>query len=395
MNKQTLVNAISEELIIDLTRQLVAIPTPNPPGQELACAEFIVRQFQGWGIEVELVPKPYPERPQVVAWLRGSGDGPTLILNAHMDTVGAGNRAAWDYPPFQVTQEGSRLYGRGTCDMKGSLAVGMVILKTLHEAGVQFPGTLMLQAPMGEEMDEPGTRTLLQEGYTGDFAIVLEPTDLRIGPASRGVSWFEIVLASPSIHCGLASAETPDVMAVFARIASALTAYHYHVAAKKHPLSPSPSCRITRVEAGEAHNSLAGRCRFTIDRRMVPGETVEQVTAELLAILDQELTQTPDITYQLQFLEWNEPVQAPIDSPLVKTLEKNIAEIDGREPEIWAVPYGCDVRNFIYDQGIPAVNFGAGDYRVCHQPNEYVTVEGLLACARVVMGTAVDLLQSS
>jgi succinyl-diaminopimelate desuccinylase len=392
VNKAALIAAISEELIVDLTGKLVAIPTPNPPGQEKALAEFIAATMQDWGIEVELVPYPDPERPQVVAWQRGTGDGPTLILNAHMDTVGAGERALWQFPPFQMTRQGNRLYGRGTCDMKGSLAVGMVILKTLHDAGVQFPGALMLQAPMGEEMDEPGTRTLLQKGYTGDYAIVLEPTDLRIGPASRGVSWFKITLTGPSLHCGLADAEQPDVMASFARLAAALTAYHRQVLAKKHPLSPSPSCRITQVEAGEAHNSLVGRCTFVVDRRMIPGETVAQVESELQQIIEGVLADTPEIGYQLTFIEWNEPVQAPLDSPLIAALRHNVATVGGIEPELWAVPYGCDVRNFIYDAGIAAVNFGAGDYRVCHQPNEFVTVAGLLTCARVVMGTAVDLL---
>lgn len=394
MTKNSLIAAISENLILDLTAQLVAIPTPNPPGREKACAQFIVETLQGWGIEVELVPHPDPERPQVVAWLRGSADGPTLILNAHMDTVGEGIRDKWQFPPFQVTRRGKRLYGRGTCDMKGSLAVSLVILKTLHDAQVHFPGTLMLQAPMGEEMDEPGTRTLLQKGYTGDYAIVLEPTDLRIGPASRGVSWFKITLTGSSMHCGLATTDTPDVMAGFARVATALRAYHRQVAAKTHPLSPKPGCRITQVDAGEAHNSLVGRCEFTVDRRMIPGETIEGVTAELQVILERELANTPEIAYQLQFVEWNEPVQAPLDSPLITALRQNIAEVGGREPEIWAVPYGCDVRNFIYDAGIPAVNFGAGDYRVCHQPNEFVPIDDLLTCARVVMGTAVELLQN-
>lgn len=393
MTKASLIAAISEKLILDLTEQLVAIPTPNPPGREKACAEFILETLQGWDIEADLVPYPDPERPQVVAWLRGTGDGPTLILNAHMDTVGEGNRDEWDFPPFQVTRRGNRLYGRGTCDMKGSLAVGMVILKTLHDADVEFPGTLMLQAPMGEEMDEPGTRTLLQKGYIGDYAIVLEPTDLRIGPASRGVSWFKITITGPSMHCGLAATDTPDVMAYFAQVATALNDYHHQIVAKTHPLSPSPGCRITQVDAGEAHNSLVGRCQFTIDRRMVPGETVEGVTSELQAILERELAEFSEIIYQLKFLEWNEPVQAPLDSPLVTALEQNIVSVGSREAEIWAVPYGCDVRNFIYDAGIPAVNFGAGDYRVCHQPNEFVSVDDLLTCAQVVMGTAFDLLQ--
>lgn len=391
--KTTLVQALSEQLIVDLTADLVAIPTPNPPGLEKACALFILETLQGWGIEAERVPDPDPQRPQIVAWHRGSGDGPTLILNAHMDTVGEGEREAWHYEPYAVTRVDNRLYGRGACDMKGSLAIGMAILKTLHEAGASLSGTLMLQAPMGEEMDEPGTRTLLQKGYTGDYAIVLEPTDLRIGPASRGVTWHEITLTGPSVHCGLAAADAPDVMACFAQAADALGAYHRQLSERSHPLSPSPSCRITQVAAGSAHNSLAGRCTFVVDRRMLPGETVEQVTTELDDILGEVTRRFPQVAYVLHFLTWNEPVQAPLDSPLIDALRQNIAQIAGQTPEIWAVPYGCDVRNFIYDAGIPAVNFGAGDYRVCHQPDEYVKVDDLLTCARVVMGTVVDLLQ--
>ncbi len=395
VTKETLNQFLPEETILDLTAQLVAIPTPNPPGQEKPCADFILNTLQNWGIEVELFPEPDPDRPQIVAWLRGTGNGPTVILNAHMDTVGEGNKGEWEFPPFQVTRRKNRLYGRGTCDMKGALAVAMVIMKTLHDSGAAFPGTLMLQASMGEEMDEPGTRTLLQEGYTGDYAIVLEPTDLRIGPASRGVAWHRITLTGPSWHCGLAAPGAPDVMAHFGKVATALAEYHRKISTQTHPLSPNPSCRITQVQAGEAHNATVGRCEFVVDRRMLPGETYQQITSELQEILEKLKIEAPVITYQLEFTEWNEPVETPLDSPLIEVLKRNIKEIGGKEPEIWAVPYGSDVRNFIYDAGIPTVNFGAGDYRVCHQPNEFVEADDLLTCARIVLGTVVDLLSRS
>ena len=115
--KETLVAEIPENLVLELTGQLVAIPTPNPPGREKALAEFVADTLTGWGIETELVPEPEPSRPQVVAWLRGTGVGPTLILNAHMDTVGPGERDNWEFEPFQATRRGNRLYGLGTCDM--------------------------------------------------------------------------------------------------------------------------------------------------------------------------------------------------------------------------------------------------------------------------------------
>ena len=216
--KETPIQSLPEDAILELTAHLVAIPTPNPPGQEKACAKFILETLQNWGVEAELVPEPDPNRPQVVAWHRGTGSGPTVILNAHMDTVGEGNIDEWEFPPFQMTRRGNRLYGRGACDMKGSLAVAMVIMKTLHDSGAAFPGALILQAPMGEEMDEPGTRTLLQRGYTGDYALVPEPTDLRIGPASRGVAWHKITLTGPAVHCGLAATDAPDTMTHFGRV---------------------------------------------------------------------------------------------------------------------------------------------------------------------------------
>lgn len=393
--KAALIESLPEELILELTAKMVAIPTRNPPGEEKACAGFIRDQLQGWGIETEMIFDPDPNRPQVVAWQRGTGDGPTVILNGHIDTVGEGDLAEWNYPPFQPTRVGERLYGRGACDMKGSLAIAMAILKTLHESGASFPGALMFQAVMGEEMDEDGTRTLLKKGYTGDYALVLEPTDLRIGPGTRGVAWHKITLTGPSVHCGLAAPDAPDLMYQFAHLVSALEDYHHEVSARQHHLIPSPGCRITDVRAGGVHNDIAGRCELVVDRRMIPGETREQVTEELGQVLDRVMAGAAAFAYKLEYLTWNEPTETPLDHPLVETLKRNIRDVGNREPEVWGPPYGCDMRNFVYDAGIPTTNFGAGDYRVCHRPDEFVNIDDLLACARIVLGTTFDLLNEA
>lgn len=104
MNSDRLINAVDLEAVIDLTRQLVAFPTRNPPGEEKACAEFIASTLSGWGIETELIPEPYAERPQVVAWIRGSDEhGPTLTINGHIDTVPEGDVSQWLFNPFEAT----------------------------------------------------------------------------------------------------------------------------------------------------------------------------------------------------------------------------------------------------------------------------------------------------
>lgn len=390
MDKSELVAALSGDLILELTARLVAIPTRNPPGEEARGARFIHDTLAGWGIEAELIREPDPERPQVVAWIRGSGRGPVFILNAHIDTVPEGDADLWTYPPFEGTRVGDRLYGRGSCDMKGSLASIMVMLKTLHESGARFPGTLMAQFPMGEETDEPGTKTLLALGYVGDAAITMEPTDGRIGPGTRGACWHRISLTGPACHCGLTVPDAPDLAHVVRRFAEAVEAYHREVSRRTHHLLASPGCRITRLSLGETHNSTARTAELIVDRRMLPDETVPAVAEDLRRMLETAISCAPGIAGTVDFLDLNEATETPLDSALVTCLGANIREIGGRAPEIWGPPYGSDMRNFVCDAGIPTVNFGAGDFRVCHQPDEFVPVADLIDAARIAFATAID-----
>jgi len=389
-----LLGRLDLDLVVRLARDLVAIPSENPPGQERACAEFIHTTLTRWGVEAEMVPAPDPARPQVIAWHRGPEGGPTLILNGHMDTVPAGDRGAWTHPPFDAVIKDGRLYALGAADMKGALAAAMVVMKTLHETRPALNGTVMFQAVMGEEMDEPGTRTLLRRGYTGDWALVLEPTDLRIGPVTRGACWHKVRIETPSMHCGLAPGDLKDATDVLRDFSTALARYHDGIARRRHDLIAPPACRITRIESGTAHNSTAGRCELLVDRRMLPGEAFEDVTRELRDIFAEVHARHPDSIWTIEPLEWNEPTQTPLDDPLITGLEAGFAAVRGQKPAVWGPPYGSDMRNFVHDSGIPATNFGPGDFRVCHRPDEFVALEDLRTCAAVVLATAVDLLTS-
>lgn len=391
-DKRSLVDAFPAELAMRLAQQLVAIPSRNPPGEEKSCAEFIHATLRDWGIETELILKPDPERPQVVAWVSGSGQGPTFVLNGHTDTVQEGELDAWRIPPFEGRIVDGRLHGLGSCDMKGPLAVGMAVLKTIHDRSNRFPGTLMLHAAMGEEMAEDGTRTLLNLGYTGDFAVVMEPTNLAIGRANRGVSWYRLTLTGDPLHCGFAAPDVPDVMSQFARFQDALSDYHLRISQKKHPLLLSPGCRVTQAHVGERHNHLPAQGEFTIDRRMLPGESFEQVERELVHILDTVGASDPTFDYNLEYLRGNEPVELAENDPLIDVIQRNLREIDGCEADIIGMIAGTDVRNFVHDQEIPAVNFGPGDFRVCHKPNEFVPVNDLVRSGRILLGVTYDLL---
>lgn len=125
-------------LLIKMAQELIRIPTQNPPGNEKGCAEFVYRTLTGWGVKAEMVFEPYPHRPQVVAMVSGRESGRTLILNGHMDVVPEGSLSRWEDDPYGGTIKAGRIYGRGSSDMKGALAVMMVWAKLLHDRG--FPG---------------------------------------------------------------------------------------------------------------------------------------------------------------------------------------------------------------------------------------------------------------
>lgn len=390
MDKQDILKHLSDDLIVDLTARLIAIPTVNPPGQEGACARFIHDTLTGWGIEAELVYEPEPERPQVVAVVRGGGDGPVFVLNAHMDTVPA-DEARWTRPVFEATREGDLLYGLGACDMKGSLASIMAMLKAMKDSGAVVPGTLMAQFPMGEETDEPGTKTLLAKGYVGDMAITMEPTGGRIGPGTRGACWYRVEIEGPSAHCGLSAAAAPDVMHVAQRFMAEVEALHEAVSGQTHHLLDSPAARVTQCTAGETHNARARRAELLVDRRMLPHESVEAVGDDLRARLERAIGGREGVSGTVSFVDLNEATETPLDSELVQVLSANLRAA-GAEPKVWGPPYGSDMRNFVVDRGIPCVNFGAGDFRRCHQPDECVPVSELCHVARVTFGTVLDVI---
>lgn len=199
------------------------------------------------------------------------------------------------------------------------------------------------------------------------------------------------------MHCGRAPADAVDVMTQFSRFGAALADYHREIAAKTHPLLDSPRARITRVRAGERHNHLVDRCEFIVDRRMLPGETFEGVRGELIAILEGLKAEHPSLDYEIAYDRGNEPVVTDENSRLIKVLRRNSREVRGVDPALVGSAAGTDMRNFVFDIGVPAVNFGPGSFPAsnCHAPDEFVPVDQLVDCARVVMGAAVDLLNTS
>jgi len=392
--KQAALSSVEESAVVDLLRALVKIPSRNPPGEEKVCSEFVADRLREYGLEAQLVPEPYPERPQVVAYLRGMEGTPRLILNGHIDTVPEGDISRWHFPPFEAAVKDGRIYGRGACDMKGGITAAALAAKALKDAGIRLRGDLILQFVIGEERGEPGTRHLVVEkGIVGDYAIVLEPTELKIATAQRGLAWFEVIVGGRAAHAG-----TPymgiNAISKAMKAIEALERYHGRLAKKKHKLLGSPTCTVTKIEGGIKENVVPPSCRLIVDRRMIPGESVRSVSSEVAETLSAVAKKERHFKFDLKQMGGFISSEVSPSIPLVSDLKKNLREVAGIRPKLWGTPFGSDMRNFVHDANVPAVTFGPGNIENAHCFDEYIEIDQVTTCARVLVATAMDLLGS-
>lgn len=373
-----------------LLADLVSIETENPPGNEAPCAEYIQEWFSDRGIEVELVSDPYEDRPQVVAQV-GSGE-PAVVLNGHIDVVPAGDRDEWSYDPYGGTIEDDKLYGRGSADMKGGVAVAMMTAADLQEPleSGELEGTVIVHAAIGEETAEPGTKRLLELGYDGEYGIVLEPTELRTATSEKGLAWYEIAIEGDPSHASRPDQGTNAILNA-RPILDALTEYDAEVRQRTDDLVGEAYSTVTMFESGTKENVVPERATITIDRRFLPAESIEDIDAEIDALLS-EVAAEHDIEISWERTRTYESAEIPVDSELAETLRDHSETVADISREPWGIQASTDVRNFVNDADIEAVTWGPGPLDQAHTFDEHTDLVQVNTGLRILTGAVRDLL---
>ncbi len=382
---------LQESFLVDVLASLVRTPSVNPGTSEKAIADVI----EGWLNEksIELAQVEFaPGRPSVGAVIRGAQDGPTVVLNGHMDTVPIDDASLWTTDPFGAEVRDGFLYGRGACDMKAGLAVQIGVAHFLADIDpAQLHGSVVLHFAAGEERGEPGTRALLDAGFTGDFGITTEPTSLRVATATRGVVTYTLRIKGRSVHAGRAEAGLNPVWGLMP-ILELLRDYDAEVRSRAHPLLAGGSCTPTMIRAGVKENAVSDHCDIYIDRRLLPGETPESDKAALLDRLERLTTTDGGLDVELSTIYEVEPAEIDPTSPFAQQVLRAVADVTGTSSEVWGAPFSSDVRNLVNDAAITAVTFGPGDTQFCHCPDERVPVAELEDAAVTIAKVVVELL---
>jgi succinyl-diaminopimelate desuccinylase len=326
----------------------------------------------------------------------GDGD-PTLVLNGHTDVVPAGDHDEWSYPPYGGVIEDGRLYGRGSVDMKTGIAVAMLAALELADPihSGDLDGSLVVHAAMGEETAAPGTRSLLEAGFDGDFGVVLEPTGCRVATSAKGLAWYELTWPGEPSH-----ASRPDqghnAIDDIGAVLSAVDDYDGRLRRRSDPLCGQAYATVTRVVAGEDTNRavLPGRARLVLDRRILPDETVAEVDEEVAALVE-GIERDHGVEVAWERTTTYASASIPIDHPLAETFREHAAAVAGAPTDPWGIEASTDVRNFVEDAGIPAITWGPGRLEQAHTVDEYIDLEAAEAGLESLCLAARDLLSGT
>lgn len=407
------------EDLVELTRDLIRFPTINPPGEAYQpCAEFIGKRLAKRGFEIEYVrgtgapgdSDAYP-RVNVIARREGSGPGPCVHFNGHIDVVEVG--AGWTVPPFDGLVKDGKVYGRGACDMKGGLASAIIAVEALIDSDPDYPGAIEISGTVDEESGGYGGVAFLAErGWFStprvDHVIIPEPLNVdRVCIGHRGVWWAEIETKGRIAHGSmpfLGDSAIRHMTAVLKQFEEEL----YPALAKRlsdMPVVPDgarqSTLNINSLHGGqvEGHDGLptpcvADSCRMIIDRRFLIEESLEDVRSEVADILEGLAKSRPDFQFDIRDIFAVEASISDRDGPVATTTAAAIQEILSVTPDIVCSPGTYDQKHIDRIGKLKdCIAYGPGMLDLAHQPDEWVGIEDMTSAAKVMALTASRLLR--
>lgn len=376
------------ERLFRILRDLVAIPSPFPPGDTVAIAAFAADFLERLGYRVDR----HSRKPGIVNVVARLGAGPpSVVFNAHADTVGVGERAAWTTDPLVATLKDDRVYGLGACNCKSSMAVHLWLAEEIARRGGPKAGEIAFTFVGDEENLGPDGLAYLREtgAVKPTTLVVAAQTRNRLVTEERGVMWVRVIARGKAAHAG--APETGD---------SAILRMHRLIAAIERELGPrlrgrrsangqQSTLSIGRIRGGENTNVVPDQCAIEIDRRILPEEDFDGALSELHRVVD--AAGEPSGTLAVELLTGTPGFSAPEDGAGVRAFRESIAAVSKRAPDRLNVVGASDGRYFARDS-VEIVVFGPGDGADSHKPDESVPLDELVDAALIQAGVAARLL---
>jgi acetylornithine deacetylase len=364
---------------VALARALIQIDSRNPtlapdsPG-EGDCARTLAAGLDEWGFAVQLVDAA-PGRPNVVARI-GPHNAPALMLNGHLDVVGVEGMV---HQPFSADLRSGRIYGRGSADMKGGLAA---MCAAATGTSRKSERQVLITAVVDEEYESLGMRALLAAGVRAEQAIITEPTRLAICPAHRGFAWFDVELRGKAAHGSRYDVGVDAITHAGLLLTELDLLERTRESGPTHPLLGRGSLHASKIEGGVGMSTYPERCSLAIERRTIPGESVEKATREITDACARVKSNRPEFDARVTLSTAQLPSDVPVDAPVVRRLVGAV-EREGIPVSIEGLSAWTDAA-LLNEAGIPTVCFGPGDIALAHAAEEFVPVDDIERATRVL-----------
>ncbi|MBN2335164.1 M20/M25/M40 family metallo-hydrolase [Candidatus Bathyarchaeota archaeon] len=385
---------VDERRIVELAKTLISIPSIS--GEEKAVMHRAKELLEEIGIEATLHGSE--DRPIIEAVLNPGADR-LLVFNGHLDVVPIAKPDAWAKKPWEPMQVNGRLYGRGSSDMKSSCAVMIHVLEILKGMGMPLAVGVHL-VPDEERGAQYGSKVLVDKIVKGemrrpDYAVIGEQSNLRVRVAERGMFGFQVKFYGRAAHT--AAARTTGINAI-AKASKGVLALEHHID-KFHEWIGHPMQSVNIIHAGTVSNQVPAECTITVDRRLIVGETADDVVAEVKADLDKAGEGDPDWRWELvapkdEAGNWTyTPANfTPPDTPLGKAFMKAVPAALNTKPELYVEWAGSTDGRLYREAGIQTIGFGPTG-KGAHGPDEFVYVDSLVKTAKVYLALAYQLSQ--
>ena len=420
LNLKTLIQGKKDDLI-SLTQDLVRIPTLNPPGENyLEICEYLEKRLKRSHFSTKLIRAKgtpgdsdrYP-RWNIVARREGSKKGDCVHFNSHTDVVEVGS--GWSFDPFGGEVNDGKIYGRGTCDMKGGLASSIIACEAFLELFPDFNGALEISGTADEETGGyGGVAYLAEKGFFSpqkvQHVIIPEPLNKdRICLGHRGGWWAEIetlgkiahgcmpFLGDCAVrHMGAVLEEFENTL--YPKLQNRKTEMPVVPEGARHSTMNINSIHGGQVEPDPQTNALPSHCvpdscRIIIDRRYIIEETAEGVKKEIESLLNKVKEERETFQYNIKELNRVIPSMTKKDAPIVKSVSKSIKAVLDKDPDYVASPGSYDQKHIDRIGTLKnCIAYGPGILELAHQPDEYIKIEDMIDSTNIMGNTLIDLL---
>jgi succinyl-diaminopimelate desuccinylase len=366
----------------NLLAELIALPSVNPAflpegdarAGEWQVADFLASLAAKAGLPVEF-QEIFPGRRNLI--VRANSRGKTrrrILLAPHMDTVGS---AAMPDSQFEPRVKNGRMFGRGTCDTKGSIAAMFTSLMRLaRDSGARPETEIVFAGLIDEENAQEGSRALANSKFQADLAIVGEPTELRVITAHKGDMWLKVVTRGKAAH-GARPELGVNAVHEMAKVIDLLeTKYARELRQRRHPLLGHPTINVGSVRGGTQPNIVPAHCEIELDRRTIPGERERAVQREILRFIR-------DAGLKAQLVNAKHHECAPMETDAALPLARQFMD-NAKQRKAMGVDFFCDAA-ILSAAGIPSVVFGPGNIAQAHTAEEWISLASLNAATEMLL----------